>query len=64
MFASEADADAIKVVHDLEDTPDVTVDEISRRWGRFKSHFAVADHGELRKKLAKIIGDEQREFDR
>jgi hypothetical protein len=69
MFASEADADgvivdAIEVVDELEDTPDVTVDEISRRWERFKSHFAVADHGELRKKLAKIIGDEQREFDR
>ena len=64
MFASESDADAIKVVDDLEDTPDVTVDEISRRWERFKNHFAVADHGELRKKLANIIADEQRDFDR
>ena len=69
MFAREADddgviVDAIEFGDDLEDTPDVTVDEISRRWERFKNHFAVADHGELRKKLANIIADEQRDFDR
>jgi len=69
MFTSESHdddliADAINVVDDEQESPDVTVDEISRRWERFKGHFAVADHGELRKKLAKIIADEQREFNR
>ena len=72
MFTNEVDyddndeviVDAIDVVDEWEEAPDVTVDEISRRWERFKGHFAVADHGELRKKLAKIIADEQRAFDR
>ena len=53
MFTSESHdddliADAINVVDDEQESPDVTVDEISRRWERFKGLFAVADHGELR----------------
>jgi len=49
---------------DRVDAPDVTEDEIRRRWERFKLPFAVADHGEVRRQLARIIADEQTRFDK
>lgn len=44
--------------------PEVTEEEILKRWERFKSPFAVADHRELRRLTTKIIAAEQRHYDR
>ena len=64
---ADGDAEAADVVGFAEyadEAPDVTVEEVSRRWERFKSAFAVADLPELRRTLSKIIAEEQRTFDR
>lgn len=46
------------------DEPEVTEDEVRRRWERFKMPFAISDHSVLRRVLSRIIAEEQRQFDR
>ena len=46
-------------------SPEVTEEDVRHRWDRFfKQHYAIADHGELRKIALRVIDQERREFDR
>lgn len=48
----------------MVDEPEVTEEEVRRRWERFKLPFAISDHSALRRMLSRIIAEEQRQFDR
>jgi hypothetical protein len=49
---------------DEDDAPDVTEEEVRRRWDRFKEPFAITDHHALRTLVLKIVAEEKAAHDR
>ncbi len=56
------DADAVRVAVP-DEARDVSDGEVQHRWEQLKAAFAIADHRELRCKVAAIIAAEQQTFD-
>jgi hypothetical protein len=64
IFDTALGAPAAELIVDVvPDEPDVTEEEVRRRWAKFKEPFAITDHRQLRTLVKKLIAEEQREFD-